>query len=141
MHSVLDESLCLLKVNGVDWNPSIPSMLVSISDDCTIKVWGPSPPSDPLSYSATDSDPDSDFFHGANRGGGSGHLGGGSSDTNPGDTSGRGASNSRGNSGSGDRNMFYSGGNLLLNRLPFYCENPSILYQEIVISQILTGRC
>ncbi|XP_075262790.1 WD repeat-containing protein 26-like isoform X2 [Convolutriloba macropyga] len=98
------------QVNGVDWNPSIPSMLVSISDDCTIKVWGPSPPSDPLSYSATDSDPDSDFFHGANRGGGSGHLGGGSSDTNPGDTSGRGASNSRGNSGSGDRNMFYSGG-------------------------------
>ncbi|XP_022103779.1 WD repeat-containing protein 26-like [Acanthaster planci] len=28
-------------VNCVAWNPVLPNMLVSVSDDCTIRVWGP----------------------------------------------------------------------------------------------------
>jgi len=30
-------------VNCVDWNPSRPDMIVSTSDDHTIRVWGPNP--------------------------------------------------------------------------------------------------
>jgi WD40 repeat protein len=28
-------------VNCVAWNPVYPQMLVSVSDDCTVRVWGP----------------------------------------------------------------------------------------------------
>lgn len=28
-------------VNSVAWNPVYPQMLVSVSDDCTVRVWGP----------------------------------------------------------------------------------------------------
>lgn len=28
-------------VNCVAWNPVFPQMLVSVSDDCAVRVWGP----------------------------------------------------------------------------------------------------
>ncbi|XP_014671792.1 PREDICTED: WD repeat-containing protein 26-like [Priapulus caudatus] len=31
----------LRSINCVSWNPALPSMLVSVSDDATIKLWGP----------------------------------------------------------------------------------------------------
>ncbi len=41
-------------MNAVDWNPAIHSMLVSVSDDCTIKVWGPASASSLGSEGATE---------------------------------------------------------------------------------------
>jgi WD40 repeat protein len=44
-------------VNCVAWNPVYPQMLVSVSDDCTVRVWGPKDkvPKPSVSSSSSDS--------------------------------------------------------------------------------------